>query len=152
MGLFGRLKSKLLGSGNTALHNIPQERGQFGLGRAIKNLIDQDAESSARGEIPERRLIPHHAIKRDVILAAYEKDFQTAIDQMKSLNWVEAEKKRRICEMRLDFEKHIFGVMRLTWQDLDKIIELMKNTRTDLKEIEQDIRSKNPIYSIVDPL
>jgi len=54
-------------------------------------------------------LIPHHAIKRDVIAAAYEKDFRVAIGQVKSMNWVEEEKARRISEMRVDFEKHSFG-------------------------------------------
>jgi hypothetical protein len=97
-------------------------------------------------------LIPHHAIKRDVLVVAYEKDFRIAIDQVKSMNWVVEEKARRISEMRVAFEKHTFGVQRLSWQDLDKIIALMKKTRTDLKEIAHEIQSKTPIYGIVDPL
>jgi hypothetical protein len=152
VGFFGRLRRKISRSRKDEFSDLLEDRGPLSLGGTLKSLMAQDAESIARGEIPERRLIPHHAIKRDVIVAAYEKDFRVAIDQVKSLNWVEEEKTRRIFEMRVDFDKHVFGVKRLSWQDLDKIIALMKKTRTDLKEIEQDIRSKNPIYGIVDPL
>lgn len=119
---------------------------------AIKSLMEQDAESIARGEIPERRLIPHHAIKRDVIIAAYNKDFQMAVSQIRAMNWTEAEKHHRLSEIKADFDKQIRGIKRLGWEELDKIIALMKKTRTDLADVENSIRSKNPIYKIVDPL
>lgn len=118
----------------------------------IKNLMEQDAESIARGEIPERRLIPHHAIKRDVIIAAYSKDFQMAVSQIRAMNWTEVEKQHRLSDIKADFDRQIHGIKRLSWEDLDKIIALMKKTRTDLAEVESGIRSKTPMYKIVDPL
>lgn len=118
----------------------------------IKSLMEQDAESIDRGEIPERRLIPHHAIKRDVIITAYSKDFQLAVSQIRAMSWTEVEKQHRLSEIKADFDKQIYGIKRLSWEDLDKIIALMKQTRTDLAEIESGIRSKAPMYKIVDPL
>ena len=129
-----------------------QEDNLLTIEGALKSLMEQDAESIARGEIPERRLIPHHAIKRDVIIAAYNKDFQMAVSQIRAMNWTEAENQHRLSEIKADFDKQIYGIKRLGWEDLDKIIALMKKTRTDLAEIENSIRSKNPIYKIVDPL
>jgi len=152
VGLFDWLKRKRSAPRKDEVSDLLEDRGPLSLGGAIKSMMAEDAESIARGEIPEKRLIPHHAIKRDVIIAAYEKDFRVAIDQMKSMDWTEEEKARRLSEMQVDFEKHIYGVKRLSWEELDKVIALMKETRTDLKEIEKDIRSKKAIYKIVDPL
>ncbi|WP_426039692.1 hypothetical protein [Brevundimonas sp. DC300-4] len=118
----------------------------------MTDLARQDEESVARGEVPERRLIPHHAIKRDVIIAAYQKDFEMAVAQVRGLAWTDAAKDQKIAALGPDFEKHIGGVKRLGPGDLDKVISLMKKTRTDLLEIESQVRAKTPIYSIVDPL
>jgi hypothetical protein len=35
--------------------------------------------------------------------------------------------------------------------ELDEVVALMKRTRTDLAEIEREVRAANPIYRIVDP-
>jgi hypothetical protein len=148
MSFFSYLKRKLF----RAHSDLFEDTGFLSIGGALKSLAAQDAESFARGELPEARLIPHHAIKRDVIVAAYTKDFDTALQQVSSMSWRETEKQRQIAQMEADFEKHIYGVRRLRWPDLDKILALMKETRTDLSEIEHDIRTKNPLYSIVDPL
>jgi hypothetical protein len=80
------------------------------------------------------------------------KDFEATLRQVDSMGWTDAEKKDRIAEMRVDFEKHIYGVKRLDWAELDKLLALMKETRTDLAEIERYIRAQNAIYKIVDPL
>ncbi len=125
--------------------------GMQGIEDTIKNLMAQDAEVIARGETPERRLIPHHAIKRDVIIAAYNKDYQMAVNQMQEMDWTKSEKDKRLSEINKDFDKHIYGIKRLGQDDLDKIIALMKKTRTDLVEIEGSVRSGNPMYKIVDP-
>lgn len=127
-------------------------RPDFSIEGALKSLIEQDADAIARGEVPARRLIPHHAIKRDVIIAAYTKDFEISLVQIKDLSWSENEKTRRIRKMKNDFDDHINGVKQLDWRNLDEIIAEMKRTRTDLSEIEANIRSKNSMYQIVDPL
>lgn len=44
----------------------------------VRDLIAQDSAAAARGEVLPRRLIPHHAIKRDVAIAAYRRDFKVA--------------------------------------------------------------------------
>ena len=116
----------------------------------IKDLMAQDAEVVDRGEIPERRLIPHHAIKRDIIIAAYTKDYKVARKQVQAMNFPKEENVWRLTEMQKDFDGKIYGIKRLGWQDLDKIIALMKNTRTDFEEIEQDIRSNNALYKNLD--
>ena len=69
-----------------------------------------------------------------MIAAAYEKDFRVAIDQVKSMNW--GRRRRRVGSLRCEQTSK----------------STVLGTRTDLREIEQDIRSKNPIYGIVDPL
>lgn len=128
-----------------------EDKGPLSLGGAIKSLMEQDAQAYARGETPEARLVPHHAIKRDVILAAYTKDFQAHVAQLQSMQWTEAEKCRRIEAAKADFDKHIYGVKRLGWPELDKVIALMKKTRTDLKEVEADVLSKG-FYPFAKPL
>lgn len=119
---------------------------------AILDLAAQDAAAAARGETPSRRLIPHHAIKRDVALAAYEKDLKHALGQIDGLDWTATEKAVRRKEIEKDFAKYPSGIRQMGPEDLDKLIALMKRTRTDLKEIEASVRAANPIYSIVEPL
>lgn len=128
-----------------------EDRGSLSLGGAIRSLQNQDAEAHTRGETPEARLVPHHAIKRDFILAAYNKDFQAHVKQLETMDWTESEKTRRIAEAKADFDKHIYGVKRLGWPELDKIIALMKTTRTDFKELELDVLSKGS-YPFAEPL
>ena len=129
----------------------PTCRPPFTLEGALNSLMDQDAEAYARGEVPEARLVPHHAIKRDFILAAYQKDFQAHLQQLQNMHWTEQEKVRCIADANADFKKHIYGVKRLGWQDLDKIIAIMKKTRTDFRELEADVRSKG-LYPFAEPL
>jgi hypothetical protein len=105
MSFFGYLKRKVFGSRS----DLFEDRGPLSIGGALKSLAAEDAESFARGELPEARLIPHHAIKRDVIVAAYTKDFDTALRQVSSMGWTETEKQRQIAQMKADFEKHIRG-------------------------------------------
>lgn len=148
MSFLDRLRRKFFGT----RQDLFEDTGPLSIGGTLKSLAAQDAESFARGEVPEARLIPHHAIKQDVIITAYTKDFDAALQSVSSMTWTEAEKESRITQMKADFEKHIYGVKRLRWPDLDKIIALMKETRTDVAELERDVRLKEPIYRIVDPL
>lgn len=115
----------------------------------IGDIINSDRDAVKRGEVPERRLIPHHAIKRDVIICAYTKDCNLSTEQIKNMSWTQQEKERRLTEIKNDFTGKINGIKQLGADDLDKIISLMRKTRTDLYEIEQEVRSKNPIYGIV---
>jgi hypothetical protein len=118
----------------------------------MNDLLDQDREAVERGEVPERRLIPHHAIKRDVIILAYTKDFNKAILQIKNMDWTDLEKERRKTEEDKKLQKHINNVKRMHQDDLEKVIILMKETRIDFSELETTIRSEKGIYKIVDPL
>jgi PAB1-binding protein PBP1 len=140
-----------LAQGNNSRTTDSQNIG-FSMEDSMKSIMDQDAELFSRGEIPEKRLIPHHAIKRDIIIAAYTKDFHIAEKATIELSWSQSEKNSRLVEIKKDFDKHIYGIARLSWEELDKIIALMKTTRIDLKEIEADVRSKNSLYKIVEPL
>lgn len=119
---------------------------------ALASLIAQDAAAAARGQIQPRRLIPHHAIKRDVALAAYQRDCDYALAQLDGMNWTASEKQRRRVEILADFARYPAGIQQMGPADLDKLIALMKATRTDLREIEASVRAANPLYSIVDPL
>jgi hypothetical protein len=58
----------------------------FSIETAVQGLIDQDLETLRAGKIPERRLIPHHAINRDVIIKAFEADFSKLSASMQNLN------------------------------------------------------------------
>lgn len=128
-------------------HSIPLD-----IEDAVASLIAQDAAAAARGEIQPRRLIPHHAIKRDVALAAYKRDCDYALAQLDGMNWTASEKQRRRVEILADFAKYPAGIQQMGPADLDKLIALMKATRTDLREIEASVRAANPLYSIVEPL
>lgn len=120
-------------------HPSEQPMDRFSIESTVQSLIEQDLEVLASGKIPERRLIPHHAIKRDVILKAFEVDFQKLTLRMQELN-------------NEHFQSQIEGIKRLDQHDLDQLIATMKVQRTDLVELEQKVREKSAIYSIVDPL
>jgi len=118
----------------------------------IRDLMAQDAEAIAKGQIPQRRLIPHHAIKRDVATAAYRRDLEMALAQLTHMNWTEEERDRRRQEVERDFQRHIDGLNRLGPDELDQLMTTMKTTRTDFAELERRIREGNPLYKIVAPL
>lgn len=104
-----------------------------------RNLVEQDLENIKRGEIPERRLIPHHAIKRDIILKAYLKDFSNLSEKMQKLNIQ-------------DYQKKVSIIMRLGPQDLDNVLKTMKLERRDCKDLEIMVRNEKKHYSIVEPI
>ena len=147
--LFGKMIEKNISSTDQTLSNDDAAKG---IENTVKKLMESDVELISRGEIPERRLIPHHAIKRDIIISAYNKDFQVAINQLNQMNWLENEKAKKIIEIEKDFDEQIRKIKRLEQDDLDKIITIMKQTRTDLMKIEKEVRSENAIYKIVDPI
>lgn len=107
--------------------------------KTIVSLIKSDMELLKQGKIPDKRLIPHHAIKKDIILCAYYKDFYQLSPEMQELN-------------KDDFEKKIDIIKHMGWEDLDNLIEIMKVERDDLKEIESSVRAKKNCYSIVPPI
>ena len=106
---------------------------------AIYSLINNDIQELEKGKIPEKRLIPHHAIKRDIILCAYNRDFYKLSPKMQELN-------------KDNFEKKIDIIKHMEWEDLNRLIEIMKEERDDLKEIESSVREKKIYYSIVPPI
>lgn len=63
-----------------------QPSKQFSIESTVQSLIEQDLEALAVGKVPERRLIPHHAIKREVIIKAFEVDFLKLSPSMQELN------------------------------------------------------------------
>lgn len=105
----------------------------------IMNLLEQDLANSAAGKVPERRLIPHHAIKRDIALRAFEIDFEKLNPRMQELN-------------ADDYEGKTNQIRRMDQHQLDGLIDAMRSERTDLLEIEDYVRSKNDRYKIVDPI
>jgi hypothetical protein len=139
--VFARMAERHAAKSSSPKGKLPAERPpeRFSIEAAVQGLIDQDLETLAAGKIPERRLIPHHAIKRDVILKAFEVDFQKLSASMQELN-------------NEHFQSQIDGIKRLDQHDLDRVIATMKEQRTDLAELERQVRAKNPMYSIVDPL
>jgi hypothetical protein len=120
---------------------------------ALQEFMAEDATIVARGETPQRRLSPHHALKRDVVITAYRKDFDPSTRQMvEAMNWTKEEKHRRFAEMTKDFEKHLSGVNQLSPEELDQVILTLKRTRTDLADVEHAVRARNRVYRIVAPL
>lgn len=118
----------------------------------IKELIEEDAEMIARGEIPETRLIPHHAIKRDIIIYVYNEAFIDLKNKVNAMNASDQEKRKVMSVYQETFDKQIYGIMRLSLKEIDKSILSMKENYKNFNEIEQIIRKRNPVYKIVDPL
>jgi hypothetical protein len=102
----------------------------------IIDLIKQDTESIEKGEFPERRLIPHHAIKRDILILGFEKDFSMLSKSMQKLN-------------KADFDNHIYAIKQLTPDQLNEQLMIRMNSHKDIEELEDVIRAKSPIYRIV---
>lgn len=112
---------------------------KYSLMGALYDLHIQDIEDAKNGKVNERRLIPHHAIKRDIAIKAYEKDFYNLSDSMQDLN-------------RDDFLLKIETIKQLDQFQLDKLIGIMKQERGDLVDIEKQVRLEKQTYSIVKPL
>lgn len=106
----------------------------------ISDLMAQDAEAIARSEIPTRRLVPHHAIKRDLIIKGYNKDFLVYANQIKLKKVTESEKSRQLNDMKIDFKSKIDGINMMSTDELDKLIILMKK-RTDYAELVKETRA-----------
>ena len=102
----------------------------------IVNLIEQDREEFRAGRVPDRRLIPHHAIKRDIILEAFNIDYFRLNDRMQELN-------------KADFEEKIAGIKQMHHTELDGILNVMSDERTDLVDIENHVRQSKTGYIIV---
>lgn len=119
----------------------PTERAldDLSIDAVAQRLIEEDFETFSAGKVLERRLIPHHAIKRDVILRAFEVDFGKLSSSMQELN-------------NEHFQSQIKEIKRLNHHDLDGLLETMKAERTDLADLEREVRANNTMYSIVDPL
>lgn len=118
----------------------------------MMKLAQQDKELIARGETPQRRLIPAHAIKRDVILKAFNKDFQKYVDQINSMAISEHEKDRKLTALKQDFKGQIDNINQFGPDELDKTIAVMKNTRNDFRELEKDVRANRSYPFSDDPL
>lgn len=138
--VFARMAERQAGKSSAAPNpSADRPRDSLSLASTVQSLIEQDLETIAAGKIPERRLIPHHAIKRDVIVRAFEVDFQKLSPSMQELN-------------REHFQSQLAGIRQLGHTELDEILATMKVQRTDLQELERQVRETNTFYSIVDPL
>lgn len=107
--------------------------------RTVEGLLEQDRKDLAAGKVPERRLIPHHAIKRDIALRAFQIDFDKLSASMKEAN-------------SADYQQKIDQIRRMDQHQLDALMDTMRKERTDLLKIEEYVRSEKPLYSIVDPI
>jgi len=110
-----------------------------GIAQAIVNLVQQDVADIASGKAVERRLIPHHAIKRDIILRAFANDFLKMSRSMQYLN-------------RQHYEDQIAEIKQWSVDELDRMLNIMVRERTDLVELERQVRSERSLYSMVAPL
>lgn len=106
---------------------------------ALFSLIADDIAQIREGKVPEHRLIPRHAIKRDIILLGYERDFKALTANMQKLN-------------KEDFEQQINSIKRLGPAELDSVLASRKASHNDLSELESAVRAANPLYKMVDPL
>lgn len=113
--------------------------GAEGIAQAIMGLAEQDMADIAAGKTIERRLIPHHAIKRDIVLQAFAKDFLKLSQSMQDLN-------------REHYDGQIAEIKRWSADELDRMLEVMTRERTDLPELERQVRSEKGLYSRVAPL
>lgn len=109
------------------------------LTQTIQNLIEYDRAVLATGKAPERRLTPHHAIKRDIALRAFQVDFERLSQRMQELN-------------SDDFESKTIEIRRMDQHQLDALLDVLRSQRTDLPELEDYVRSRNSDYTIVDPI
>lgn len=102
----------------------------------MHDLLDQDLKDIAAGKIQDRRLIPHYGIKRAVIIKAFHKDFAKLSPTMQENN-------------REHFEGQIAAIKQWSPSELDRMLETMKHQRSDLKELEWEVRAETPMYNVV---
>lgn len=136
-GVFDRMLGKSQNSGPD-IHSNPSSDNRVLL-NAVQGLIDQDIQDLKAGKTPERRLIPHHAIKRDIIIKAFEEDFKNLSPNMQNIN-------------KDHFQSQLNDIRQWDQHKLDEILKVMKQERGDLKELERKVRSEKSLYSIVNPL
>lgn len=119
---------------------------------AVFSLIENDLENVKKGEHPETRLIPHIAIKRDIIEKAYLNDLDIVIRKIDQSNILEEEKQIEIQNHTKDVEGIIYNLRRIRHQELEDLFDDMRDKRDDFSELEEIVRSEKPRYKIVDPL
>lgn len=137
--VFARMAERHVAKGRPRGRQHQQRPEMPSLDATVRSLVEQDLETAAAGKIPERRLIPHHAIKRDVIVKAFEADFRRLTPRLQELN-------------QEHFQSEIDRIRRLDHNDLDSLLTTMSEERGDLAELERQVREERPIYSMVEPL
>lgn len=139
-GVFDRMLGRKPYSG--VLSKSKKSRPKFGkynLLETVESLIKQDRADLVAGKVLEKRLIPHHAIKRDIAKRAFKVDFEKLTSRMQELN-------------KEDFDTKLNGIRQMDQHQLDALLGIMKRERTDLLEIEQYVRASSSLYATLDPI
>jgi hypothetical protein len=119
---------------------------------AIENLLQQDLDAMSRGERPEARLIPHIAVKRDIMIRAYQADLSAEIEAARQVIPSTSQLDQEIKRMSGEVGEIIYKLKREPSPVINSLFEQMRKVRTDLKAIEKVVRAEHPGYSIVDEL
>jgi len=114
--------------------------------------VQRDAYSFTPNGPKPRRLHPRHALRRAIVLRAYRKDGNLAVNQVDALPWTEHEKQLRRHDIECETMKRLVEMNQLEGNDVCRVFEQMRKTRTDLVQVEQEARVISWIYSIVSPL
>jgi len=131
--------SKVHGVFDRMYPNLDRSKIPAELVPTIANLMAHDMETLAKGEIPERRLFLADAIKRDIVLLGYHKDFYALPKEVQDAN-------------KEDFKQHIYTINRLSPDKLDKILTLRKKSHNDLEDLEKEVRKESMFDKHVPPL
>ena len=142
-----RIKNIFLRQPKPVVSDVPRE-----IVKTVESLRKSDKESFAKGEYPETRLIPHKAIKRDIMEKAYLKDLNDVVEKVGQGNLSEKEKEAEILEHKEEVNRIIYDLRRIDSTELERLFDEMRNLRDDFGELEKIVREEKSYYKIVDPL
>jgi len=125
---------------------IPRE-----IENAVLGLIQQDMAAAARGERPSRRLVPHHAIKRDILFEYIMQDHHDFSARLMLTLSDPDQIIQKLAPSEAKLQSRVATLNRLGHEELDEAIGACRS-RADFKKIEARVRERNPLYSIVEPL
>lgn len=119
---------------------------------AVDGLLDQMMIAAKNGEKPETMLIPHIRLKLDIIVAVYEKDMKLAISELYDQKFEREEATGRAGIIRADIDKMIYNLRREPSSRIQELFQAMFSDRTDIADIEKQVRASNKLYDTVPPI
>lgn len=119
---------------------------------AVESLADQMEDQARAGNKPETMLIPHIRIKLDIIVAAYQKDMKRSLSGLYDQQLTREELETESAKIKAEVQALIYTLKRAPRAEIEGLFSSMRLQRSDIIDLEREVRAIHPAYAIVPPL